>query len=119
MDQDKIRRLEEAKIDIHELYERMCNKEELVLKFLNKFLEDENFLELQKSYVKKDPEVMLRYAHTLKGISANLNMFALNQACSAMVKHIREQELSLLDKDYQDICQEYQVVVSALKDVLK
>ena len=72
-----------------------------------RFLEDPNYEEMIKAIREKDTEQAFHYAHTLKGVCANLSLWRMQDAVSGVVEGLRmgklprEEEISDLEKCYQ------------------
>lgn len=70
-------------------------------------LEDPNYEEMIKAIREKDTEQAFHYAHTLKGVCANLSLWRMQDAVSGVVEGLRmgklprEEEISDLEKCYQ------------------
>lgn len=69
--------------------ERFCGNELLYTRFLKKFIADGTYAELAKAMEDADADTILRAAHTLKGVSANLGLDALTAASAEMVSAVR------------------------------
>lgn len=69
--------------------ERFCGNESLYTRFLKKFLADGTYTELEKAMNDADTDAVLRAAHTLKGVSANLGLNSLTAASAEMVSAVR------------------------------
>lgn len=113
-------------VELQEMYEsinanyqdvltRMMGREDLVIKYLRKFIDDENFAKLEKSMGDKDYEMMLMSAHTLKGVALNLGLAKLGEACSMMVTSLRNDKKELLDEQFSIIDGEYRDVIAKIK----
>ena len=66
-----------------------------------RFLEDPNYEEMIKAIREKDTEQAFHYAHTLKGVCANLSLWRMQDAVSGVVEGLRMEEISDLEKCYQ------------------
>lgn len=109
-------KLEKMGIDYDEVMTRFAFQESLYMKFLIKFCEDSNYANLITAYEHQDYMEMERYAHTLKGTSANLGMKALSEACDIMVRDIRgNQELKKLGEDIKIIREVYSQIITQMK----
>lgn len=64
-------------------------KDELIQKFLFKFLDDKSFDRLCAAMDEKDYEQAFAEAHTLKGVSANMALTQLYQAAGKMTEDLR------------------------------
>ena len=64
-------------IDYDDLLSRLANHEQLALKLLKKFLNDETINTIKQAYLNQDYDLLLKSVHTLKGVSGNLAMKSL------------------------------------------
>lgn len=85
-------------------------------KILVKFLDDQSFSEIGPALDQGDYETALKAAHTLKGVSANLGMDRLTDACAEIVSHIRANEPDPAKSAYPELETAYQAVCRALTD---
>ena len=76
MSPEKRERLVSAGIDVDEALSRFLDNESLFERFLNKFLEDRNYLKLGEAIASGDNEAALAASHTLKGLCSNLSSFS-------------------------------------------
>lgn len=70
--------LEGAGVNVEETLRRFMNNEMLMIKFLRKFVDDENMNKLRTLIAAKHYNEVLPVAHTLKGVSGNLVSVLLN-----------------------------------------
>lgn len=99
-------------------YNRVLNRlrrEALIEKYLHLLLKDENFDILKKAIRENDYETAFRAAHSIKGVSLNLDLIPLAEVASQLVECFRgktEQELDkekiadlyqILDKEFERI----------------
>lgn len=83
------------------------SKREMCERYVIRFLEDPNYEEMIKAIREKDTEQAFHYAHTLKGVCANLSLWRMQDAVSGVVEGLRmgklprEEEISDLEKCYQ------------------
>lgn len=66
--------LEGAGVNVEETLRRFMNNEMLMIKFLRKFVDDENMNKLRTLIADKHYNEVLPVAHTLKGVSGNLGL---------------------------------------------
>lgn len=99
--------LESIGVDIEHTMERFLNNEALYMKFLKKVEEDPNFEHLRSSLAEKDYKNAVAYAHTLKGVTANLGLNILYNDFTEMVKRLREDDVAELDQLFTKIEAEY------------
>ncbi len=96
----------EAGFKYEEALMRFMNREDMLEKFLLKFLDDPSFSGLLKSYADGDREATGHAAHALKGVAANLGLEELRAACERLQK-------TALIPDGDDIAPIYDEVVAA------
>lgn len=76
--------LEGAGVNVEETLRRFMNNEMLMIKFLRKFVDDENMNKLRTLIADKHYNEVLPVAHTLKGVSGNLGLIKLYEIFSRM-----------------------------------
>ena len=64
-------------------------REQIIEKFIYKFLDDASFSQLQEAVKNKNDEEAFRAAHTLKGICQNLSFTQLYKSSSHMTEALR------------------------------
>ena len=89
MDGTKRAKLEEAGIDVREALGRFMDNEGLMMKFLLRFPQDENFSKLRQAMEAGDTGQAFEAAHTLKGVTGNLSMTELYRQVGALVEELR------------------------------
>lgn len=100
-------------VDLDRTLERFLYKEDLYIKFLKKFLNDSNFDGIKNSLQQKDYQQAFNFAHTLKGVTANLGLEPIYHICDELVEELRkntppnnafiEKELNTLEIQYDKI----------------
>jgi len=113
--------LEENGVDVKNTLKRFMGKEEMYQRFLGKFLKDESYENLKKSLEGKDYEEAFKYAHTLKGISANLGLEPVRQAVSEMVELLRgkanqEVEEWQMEEKWKEVEKKYLLFIGIIKE---
>lgn len=95
---------------------RRLRKEERVLKFLKKFLEDGSFSRLSQSLAAGDMEEAFRAAHTLKGVSQNLSLGNLYAPADSLSNRLKERKEDGEDVKalFGQVEREYERTVSAV-----
>lgn len=104
----------EKGVDLNGALERFLGKEDLYEKFLRKFPEDRNFEDLGEALKQKDYEEVLKYAHTMKGLTANLGLNTLFQILQKMVIDLRNSFYEELDDDYKQLTTYYREICDVL-----
>lgn len=84
---------------IRELYQQMdadyddlltrLPKEELVGRFLQKYIDSSDFEKMIKAYVDEDYEKVFETSHNLKGMSANLSLIKTQKTISEICEAVR------------------------------
>lgn len=97
--------------DTQTALERFMRKEDLYVKFLNKFLEDRSYAESAAAIAIKDHDTSLTAVHTLKGVAGNLGFSQLYDVAADMVFKYRagepdeaDAEFGKLTKLYDEVC---------------
>lgn len=82
-------KLEENGADVEATLRRFMGNENMYLKFLKKFPGDQNYQNLGTSLEAGNYEEAFRYAHTLKGVAANLGLVPMQTTVSGIVEELR------------------------------
>lgn len=103
--------LKTAGIEVEEALHRFMDKEDFYIKYLKKFPQDETIIKLRENVKNKNYEEVEIWAHTLKGVAANLGMVELSNSCASIVNDIRQKDMSRLEQylerlnfQYNEIC---------------
>lgn len=110
--------LEEAgmsKEEVSKATARFAGNERLYQKFLQKFLGDKNFICLDKAVKDKNYKNAEIYAHTLKGVAANLGFNVLAGDSGKVVEHIRNGQYDKIDIDFEQCEAEYKKIIGCLQ----
>ena len=99
--------LEGAGVNVEETLRRFMNNEMLMIKFLRKFVDDENMNKLRTLIADKHYNEVLPVAHTLKGVSGNLGL----------IKLCRNDQYEDLDGLFAQAEANYSKVVEAIKKI--
>ncbi|RHR26706.1 Hpt domain-containing protein [Clostridium sp. AF19-22AC] len=112
-------------MDIQKFYEtigvdynlvlRRLLREHLIDKYLHLFLKDNNFDRLGKALEARDYEEAFKAAHTLKGLSLNLELTPLAEAAAELSDYLRPLTAEALDPDevekkYEKVKTEYETI---------
>lgn len=79
--------------DFDEVMGRL-RREQLIVKFLYKFLDDKSFDQFETAMGNKDYDEALRAAHTLKGICQNLSFTRLYESSNQITNALKENDYS-------------------------
>lgn len=99
MDESLKRKLIENGADVEGTLHRFMGNEALFLKFLLKFRDDQNYAGLTECLDQGNYEEAFKYAHTLKGVSANLGLDPVCGPVSALTELLRGKAASEVDAD--------------------
>lgn len=94
---------------------RRLPRESMIEKYLHLFLEDKNFLCLTEAIADDDYEGAFKAAHTLKGISLNLELTPLAAAASDLSEYLRNYadgaiESTAAKEKYEMVKTEYETI---------
>ncbi len=99
MDEMLKQRLAENGADVEGTLHRFMGNEALFLKFLLKFKDDMNYRGLLDSLDGEKYEEAFKYAHTLKGVSANLGLDPIGRPASALTELLRGKTVAEVDQE--------------------
>lgn len=116
MDTKMMLALEQAGVDTQGALRRFCGNDALYERFLLKFPADENFGKIGPALEGGDLDAALTAAHTLKGVSGNLGMERLYQACADTVAFIRAGKAAEAALSYGELAAAYAQVCGALSE---
>lgn len=88
---------------------------DLLVKFLNKFSDDPTYDKLITAVNEKNYEHIEMFAHTMKGVAANLGLDLLSSNASDIVNAVRRDELTEIDAMMEVLETEYQRVIKIIK----
>ena len=100
-------------------------KEELVERFVRKFLTEPSYGNLVEGIREKDCEKSFRGAHSLKGVCANLGFSRLENSSKELTEFLREKQVDevdwtevaklqeQIDVDYKEVIRSIQAYVEA------
>lgn len=89
--------------------------EQLILRFLNKFLTDKSFELFETAMGEKDYDEALRGVHTLKGICQNLSFSRLYESSSRITNALKEKDYNKAVEMAPELAKDYYMVVNAVK----
>lgn len=110
----------EIGIDYDELMERFMRNENLLNRFFKKFLNDQTFAYLQKSYNDNnnpDYNSLMINLHTLKGLAANFSMKELYSITNTWLMNLRDGNFETNEQLYQRCLEEYTKITQGLTQI--
>lgn len=110
-------RLREAGIDVSGALERFMGNEDLLERFLKKFLNDSNYEKLMTAIEEGNQEDALTAAHTLKGVTGNLAMTELFDLLTSQVSAFRNDNWDEAVKLMPAISQSHERLVSVISSM--
>lgn len=99
MDEKFKRQMEENGADVDTVINRFMGKEDLYMKFIVKFLKDENYAGTVKSIEEGNYEAVFNYAHSLKGVTANLGLEPVRAVAADIADLLRGKQPQEVDKE--------------------
>lgn len=91
-------------------------REQLVTKFLYKFLDDKSFELFESAMRAQDYEEALRAVHTLKGICQNLSFDELYESSSRITNALRKNDISKAMDMAPQLSRDYYKVIHAVEE---
>lgn len=119
MEKEMLQGLLQGGIDIEGIYQRLPGKDELIIRLLKKFPEEQNYIFLVEAVEAKDYKKAFEAAHNLKGVAANMDMHPLLESMSALVEKLREDEPGDISIEFEAVKRDYERVVAAINKILK
>lgn len=89
--------------------------EAMVKRFALKFLDDPSYGNLVKAVEEQNAEEAFRVAHTLKGICLNLGLDRLYKVSACLTEKLRGREFNGYEESYEEVQQEYQKTIEAIR----
>lgn len=96
---------------------RFAGNESIYIRFLKKMIVDETYNNLKQSWREKNYEETEKYAHTLKGISANLGIDRLFKVSDSLVQNIRKKEYEKTQEYYNKLVEEYEIIKKVIANI--
>lgn len=113
---DKSLQLINIGVDVAAVVKRLGGDEDLYYRICSKFITDNNHQLLRQSIDKEDYKSAETFAHTLKGVAANLGFLRLEQVCENILNLLRSNALDNLPIHISCLTEEYQRILSILKN---
>lgn len=93
---------------------RFAGNEGLWKRFAKKFSEDETFQKLIAGIEMNDNNGIEMYAHTLKGVAANLGFEKLSNDAAAIVNAVRNEKFETIPELFDELNSEYNKVLDCV-----
>ncbi|MDR0984561.1 MAG: hypothetical protein LBL93_06120 [Ruminococcus sp.] len=103
-------------VDVDDTLNRFADAEKLYVKFLFRFVKDENFQKL-KTQAETDTydENSIYYAHSFKGVSGNLGMTLLFEKFKEIESDINDNNFSAVNAKIQSVNDNYNLIIDTIK----
>ncbi len=98
-----------------ELNERFMGKEELIAKFMFKFLNDDSFNQLKENLQSRNAEEAFKACHALKGVSGNLSLGGMKKEVVDLTEILRANSLDGSDELFKTIEEKYNSLIAIIK----
>lgn len=105
-------------MDVPATVARFGGNENLFLKFLRRFPNDPTLGTVEAAMQSGDRAVIKTTCHTLKGVSGNLGLTPLYNACTAMMTELRASDDSDVTALYEVVKAEHAKAVEMVKKIL-
>lgn len=108
--------LKELGVDVEGTVSRFVDNDAIYTKFLLRFPDEDRITPVKEAAEANDPDALMRAAHKLKGVSANLGMNALSQKAERIVVKIRNGETSGFEEDVAETEAEYELICKTIQE---
>lgn len=109
--------LEENGVEVENTISRFMGNETMYLKFLGKFLNDQNYINIGKNIESENYEEAYKCAHTLKGVAANLGLKPVQSTVSQLVEELRGKKNE--EVNAERVKEEWQKVKKAYEQIFE
>ncbi|MCM1104997.1 MAG: Hpt domain-containing protein [Clostridium sp.] len=118
MEDSRKEALERAGVNLNEALERFMGNEELLVRFLKKFVNDSSYQSLVKAMGEKNAKDAFEAAHALKGVCGNLSIAKLFEHVCRLVELLRGGNMGEeADQCFAEVVAEYERVIDELKNL--
>lgn len=91
-------------------------REQMVEKFMLKFLDDQSYQLFEASMSQKNYEEALRAVHTLKGIAQNLSFTKLFETSFIITKALKENDVDVAVQMVPQLADDYKLIIDAVSE---
>ncbi len=96
---------------------RMQN-DERIKKYLNFFLIDESYKQLEEAIKNRDCESAFRGAHTLKGVCQNMAFTELSEVVEQITEELRAKQFEKAKETFSIVSLKYQKVIDEINQII-
>lgn len=108
--------LKEHNVDIEETISRFMGNEELYIKFLKRYPDEDKITPVVEAAAAKDFDKLVSAAHKLKGVSANLGMNGIAQMAGNIEMNAKSQSPDDPDAAVAELKTEYDMVCRMIRE---
>ena len=103
----------------NELSERFMGKDELIAKFMFKFINDDSFSLLSENLQKNNAAEAFKACHALKGVTGNLSLDGMKKEVMELTEILRAGKLEGTEDLFKIIEEKYTSLIEILKKYAK
>lgn len=97
-------------------------KDDMIKRFVIKFLSDQSYAQLDKAMEQKNYQDAFHASHTLKGLSKNFSFDRLSASTEVLTETLRKWESipvdeELCDAQWKQVASDYKEVIDAIKQL--
>lgn len=105
-------------VNLDEALERFMGNEELLMRFLKKFVNDPSYQSLVKAMGEKNAKDAFEASHALKGVCGNLSIAKLFELVSRLVEFLRGGNAGEeAEQCFAEVVAEYERVIAELENL--
>ena len=101
-------------VDIEGTLSRFVDDDVIYTKFIARFPDEDRITPIREAAEASDSDALMRTAHKLKGVSANLGMNTLSQKAEKIVSKVRNGVTDGFESDIEDAAQEYDLICKTI-----
>ncbi|HOS30777.1 MAG TPA: Hpt domain-containing protein [Treponemataceae bacterium] len=105
-------------IDVTDALNRFSGSNELLEKYLNRFIEEKSYTELVIAMERADYAAAENAVHSLKGVTGSLGMTSLFQSSCALLAAFRDKKEELFSPLLEEIKVKYEEISAVIKNSL-
>jgi len=105
-------------IDVTDALNRFSGSNELLEKYLNRFIEEKSYTELVIAMERADYAAAENAVHSLKGVTGSLGMTSLFQSSCALLAASRDKKEELFSPLLEEIKVKYEEISAVIKNSL-
>ncbi len=99
MDENLKKQLEDCGVDVDVALERFMGREAIFMKFIMKFTEDQNCMQIRDGLENRDVQMAFERAHSLKGVAGNLGVTSVYTLAAQVTDLLRGKQTDEVDFD--------------------